>query len=84
MSSSSDDAYELLLPRYGPASACVRALAWRQAVALIGRGGLLEATDAKGKMAAEFLPKTLVLALLARVKHEEQRGGKGGAKGGMS
>ena len=39
-----------------------------QVVALIAHGGLLEATDARGKMAAAYLPAPLQRALLAKIK----------------
>ena len=41
-----------------------------QIVVLLGHGGLLEATDAKGRMAAALLPKPVVLKLLERVRSE--------------
>jgi hypothetical protein len=50
-----------------PVFALVRA--W-QAVRLLGAGGLLEAVDERGRMAASFLSKPALLALLARVQQE--------------
>ena len=59
-------------------------------VALIKRGGLLEAEDAKGRMAAAFLTMPLVGRLLARIKpqpkeeeeSEKQEDKPAAAKGG--
>ena len=45
-------------------------------IALLSGGGLLEATDEKGKLAAAFLPKPLLFRLLTRVKQEELGGSK--------
>ena len=45
-------------------------------IALLSGGGLLEATDEKGNLAAAFLPKPLLFRLLTRVKQEELGGSK--------
>jgi len=39
-------------------------------IALLSGGGLLEAPDQRGNMAASFLPKPMLLRLLARVRNE--------------